>query len=257
MRNERQLLSMVRPRAYFANRANPLAIHNAPLGRHISAFGQHHRVCFDGANLSLFLTPQQCARQSGCLLDRRSRLSGEHEDHIIRERLHVYAEFPEFSGRESRISVPSLPVGSLGPGHGVSPGSQGAQLGLNAGHHALSKAPSIWGVLRPRCVASPEVLALSATGAADQHPFHCFAQHGEQTYRTVRLRTGVVFLTRLGITLIAATFGKYPSSRHLLAIARNNPRSRKMAAWHMSEVNPSMQGPFEVECFEANLTSAR
>ncbi|GBP90776.1 hypothetical protein EVAR_102458_1 [Eumeta japonica] len=28
-------------------------------------------------------------------------------------------------------------------------------------------------------------------------------------------------------------------------IARNNPRSRKMAAWHMSEVNPSMPGPFE------------
>ncbi|GBP96741.1 hypothetical protein EVAR_77676_1 [Eumeta japonica] len=33
----------------------------------------------------------------GLLLDRRSRLPGEHEDHIIRERLNVYAEFPEFS----------------------------------------------------------------------------------------------------------------------------------------------------------------
>ncbi|GBP96742.1 hypothetical protein EVAR_77677_1 [Eumeta japonica] len=41
--------------------------------------------------------------------------------------------------------------------------------------------------------------------------------------------------------------GKYPSSRHLFAIARNTPRSRKIAAWHMSDVNPSMPGPFEDE----------
>ncbi|GBP73888.1 hypothetical protein EVAR_82717_1 [Eumeta japonica] len=81
--------------------------------------------------------------------------------------------------------------------------------------------------------------------AFDQHPFHYFAQHSEQSDRTVRLWTGVVFLARL--TLMAATFqarGKYPSSRHLLAIARNNPRSRKIAAWHMSDVNPSMPGAF-------------
>ncbi|GBP98440.1 hypothetical protein EVAR_9234_1 [Eumeta japonica] len=49
-----------------------------------------------------------------------------------------------------------------------------------------------------------------------------------------------------GITLCGATFqaGKYPSCKHLFAMARNNPRSRKMAAWHISEVNPSIPGLF-------------
>ncbi|GBP92825.1 hypothetical protein EVAR_57337_1 [Eumeta japonica] len=54
---------------------------------------------FDGANLSLFLTPQQCTRA-------RARLASssidadcpENMDHIIRERLHVYARVPRVLG---------------------------------------------------------------------------------------------------------------------------------------------------------------
>ncbi|GBO98354.1 hypothetical protein EVAR_84208_1 [Eumeta japonica] len=69
-------------------------------------------------------------------------------DHIIRERLHVYAEFPEFSGRESRIRFQSddyLPVPKVASDQAmeVHRAAKGAQLGLNAGHHALSKAPSV------------------------------------------------------------------------------------------------------------------
>ncbi|GBP90770.1 hypothetical protein EVAR_102452_1 [Eumeta japonica] len=71
-----------------------------PLGLSPS-FGQHHR--FDGANLNLFLTPQRCTRaKRGWPPPRSAKPTVRRTwDHIIRERLHVYAEFPEFSGRES------------------------------------------------------------------------------------------------------------------------------------------------------------
>ncbi|GBP92812.1 hypothetical protein EVAR_57324_1 [Eumeta japonica] len=69
----------------------------------------------------------------------------------------------------------------------------------------------------------------------------------EKAYGTVRLWTGVVVLTWLRYHLYGRYLpgpGKYPSCKHLFAMARNNPRSRKMAAWHISEVNPSIPGAF-------------
>ncbi|GBP78437.1 hypothetical protein EVAR_52242_1 [Eumeta japonica] len=65
---------------------------------------------FDGANLSLFLTPQQCTRARARLPPPRSTKPTvrEHEDHIIRERLHVYAEFPEFYVLDDYLPVPKV-----------------------------------------------------------------------------------------------------------------------------------------------------
>ncbi|GBP75646.1 hypothetical protein EVAR_28858_1 [Eumeta japonica] len=61
-------------------------------------------------------------------------------------------------------------------------------------------------------------------------------------------------------TFMAVTFqarGKYPSRKHLFAMAKNNPRSCKMASWHMSEVNPSTPGALlGLNAFKTILTSA-
>ncbi|GBP90258.1 hypothetical protein EVAR_89377_1 [Eumeta japonica] len=67
----RTIGSITTEEAYFANRAN--ARHScAPLGRHISALVSTIEFVFDGANLSLFLTPQQCTRARARLAPPRS-----------------------------------------------------------------------------------------------------------------------------------------------------------------------------------------
>ncbi|GBP01676.1 hypothetical protein EVAR_90464_1, partial [Eumeta japonica] len=88
-------------------------------------------------------------------------------------------------------------------------------------------------------------LASSAIGGADQHPFHCFAQHREQAYGPVRLRTGIIVLPGFGITFMAATFqagsipalGTYlPSLGTLPGPGRSQPGVRR---------EPINAGPFE------------
>ncbi|GBO99857.1 hypothetical protein EVAR_90713_1 [Eumeta japonica] len=203
--------------AYFANRADPLAIHVHHWVVIFQLLVSTIEFVFDGANLSLFLTPQQCTRARARLasLDRRSRLSGEHEDHIIRERLHVYAEFPSSrvgnpgSGSKgwtgyrtlyTTLEVPFLhsssvlddylPVPKVASDQAMEVHRQPRARSWvsNAGHHALyvssdhkGRPPS---ALRREAILRRLKFWHCATGGGRPASFPLFCPAQEQTYRT-------------------------------------------------------------------------
>ncbi|GBO98336.1 hypothetical protein EVAR_84198_1 [Eumeta japonica] len=96
MRNERQLPVYGQTEAYFANQADLLAVHVHHWVVIFQLLVSTIEFVFDGANLSLFLTPQQCTRARAWLASSSIDEADcpENMSHIIRERLNVYAEFP-------------------------------------------------------------------------------------------------------------------------------------------------------------------
>ncbi|GBP91334.1 hypothetical protein EVAR_57751_1 [Eumeta japonica] len=94
--------------------------------------------------------------------------------------------------------------------------------------------------------------------APDEHPFTVFPLRGEGLWdgKTLDGSSRPYLASVSPLWSLPSRPGKYPSCKHLFAMARNNPRSRKMAAWHISEVNPSIPGAFGIECLKGHFTSA-
>ncbi|GBP98596.1 hypothetical protein EVAR_8396_1 [Eumeta japonica] len=100
-------------------------------------------------------------------------------------------------------------------------------------HHALSKAPYI----------SSYAASLAVHRVPLGHPINIlsmvFPSTGAGLWASKTLE-GHSHPCPASISLMAAAFQtrvKYSNSRHLFTIARNKPRSRKITAWHMSDVN--------------------
>ncbi|GBP21009.1 hypothetical protein EVAR_11040_1 [Eumeta japonica] len=123
--------------AYFANRANPLAIHVHHWVVIFQLLVSTIEFVFDGANLSLFLTPQQCTRA-------RARLASSIDEADCPENMRTTSSANACtytpsspssrvgnpgSGSKAYLTTTSRSRGSLGPGHGGSPGSQGRAAG--------------------------------------------------------------------------------------------------------------------------------
>ncbi|GBP60027.1 hypothetical protein EVAR_44235_1 [Eumeta japonica] len=130
-------------------------------------------MCTSGSSYFSFMVSTIALVFDGILLDQQSRLSGGHENHVVHERLYVYAEFSESGVSRALYTT----VGSPPSGLPSSVAHSHFSVSQISPQHAVE---IIYGVLRPALRREVILHLLQlwhrvSLRAPDQHPFHGFA----------------------------------------------------------------------------------
>ncbi|GBP98484.1 hypothetical protein EVAR_59910_1 [Eumeta japonica] len=179
MRNERQHFVYGQTEGVFRQPSNPLAIHVHHWVVIFQLLVSTIEFVFDGANLSLFLTPQQCTRAKRGWPPPRSEADCPENMRTHHPRTPC-AEFPS-----SRVGIQDQ-VPKVGPAiepnnplkHPLQPRGDYLPVPKVASDQAMEVHQAIKGVLRPACcghTASHGVPIFERRPAS-----HCFAQHGSR-----------------------------------------------------------------------------